>query len=366
MALTTDQQANIAFKQALNLATTLISRLDFQEPFTNRLFVSPEQIQTQYANIPTLEVTDSISIQNQIPANNLIFYDELKNSVSSGTTEIIQYYHELPLTAVTGIDNAFHNPIMSGIITNEKGQGYTPIIKDSLGNTIAEGQNDWLIFKEAGLLSFFTGVPSNMPPTISFYKYVGEIGVDNLTFDPFPVSGSTNPVESNGIFLNINSLSAATDQKLNITRFTGYTATTQPFLHLQNTDTGTTANTFGIGYLNTGNNKTLNALGDDININLTLNPKGFGSLGSDSYTGSTDRLLSTNPDGRFGSSIQLTQLYLSNEYIQALLSDPNSWTSNGEFIPNLTGSTPQGTRHYDANYLYEFVQINTVIRLARV
>jgi hypothetical protein len=91
---------------------------------------------------------------------------------------VVQYWQNSPLGAVPGTTNAFTSSLLINAIPFNYGDGtsYNYSVRDSIGGTISFGQGDWIVDTDAGLLTFYSTVPSNMPPTISFYKYVGVKG----------------------------------------------------------------------------------------------------------------------------------------------------------------------------------------------
>ena len=57
---------------------------------------------------------------------------------------------------------------------------YNYELKDSNGNVIPFGMNDWIVDTNSSLLTFNNGVPEGInaenPPTLSFYQYIGPVG----------------------------------------------------------------------------------------------------------------------------------------------------------------------------------------------
>ncbi len=157
MALTSAQQALLLFKKWLGLGQTTSSREFFNETaYPGRVAVYTNQIWTQADQIP-----------NAAPV------------LSSGQTSgVVQYWQNSPLGAVPGTTNAFTSSLLINAIPFNYGDGtsYNYSVRDSIGGTIAFGQGDWIVDTDAGLLTFYSTVPANMPPTISFYKYVGTKG----------------------------------------------------------------------------------------------------------------------------------------------------------------------------------------------
>jgi hypothetical protein len=84
------------------------------------------------------------------------------------------------MTAVAGTTNSFYLASLKDSIPFNYGDGsYNYVIKSSTDTVIPFGQGDWIVNNAAGTLTFYGSVPSNMPPKISFYQYVGAKGAAN-------------------------------------------------------------------------------------------------------------------------------------------------------------------------------------------
>jgi hypothetical protein len=166
----TTQIADLLFKKQLGLGTTQSGRQFFEEPIRGRAFVVNTQIWQ-----------DSPLIPNVAP------------SISTG---VVQKLTDYPLVAVGGTSNSFSGELLVDAIPFNWGDGtsYNYAVKDSTAGSISFGSNDWTVDTEAGILMFNNGVPANMPPTISFFRYSGSKGVPNtglLTGNFYPLL--TNP-----------------------------------------------------------------------------------------------------------------------------------------------------------------------------
>lgn len=151
----TTQIADILFKKQLGLGTTQSGRQFFEEPIRGRSFVVNTQIWK-----------DSDLIPNVAPAS---------------TSGVVQKLTDYPLVAVGGTSNAFSGALLVDAIPFNWGDGssYNYKVKDNAAGSISFGSNDWTVDTEAGILMFNNGVPSNMPPTISFFRYSGNKGLPN-------------------------------------------------------------------------------------------------------------------------------------------------------------------------------------------
>lgn len=159
---TTTQITDILFKKYFGLGDTQSGRKYYEEPITGRPFVSPAQIWTDAQSIPY---------------------------VAPGTTiGVVAYISGYPLTQVVGTSNSFTGLLFSQVIPFDYGNGtsYNYTISDSSGNSIPFGTNDWTVDTDAGILMFNSGIPLNLPPIVSFYRYSGRIG-----FSSFVTTGQT-------------------------------------------------------------------------------------------------------------------------------------------------------------------------------
>lgn len=156
MAIEKDTLAHLLFKQAMGKSSTRDIREFFEEPFNGRSFVLTDQIWTQSGLIPSTAPT----------------------LAADGISGIIQYKEDLVLTVVPGTTNSFyHSDLKDCIPFNFDVAGsYNYFVKDNLGTHIPFGLGDWIVDTTLGVLTFYGDVPSNMPPSISFYKYIGTKG----------------------------------------------------------------------------------------------------------------------------------------------------------------------------------------------
>ena len=156
MALTTDQKASKLFKKLQGTSETTTLKQFFEEAYLGRVSVfHTEQIWNQSELIP---ITAPVLVDAQIDG-------------------VIQYFENKVLTAVPGLTNSFfHADLKDTIPFNFSDGSYNYTVTDSTGTLIPFGMGDWLVDTEAGVLTFYSSVPANMPPRISFYKYVGTKG----------------------------------------------------------------------------------------------------------------------------------------------------------------------------------------------
>jgi len=160
MALTTAQQALLLFKKWLGVGQSTIAREFYQEPYIGKSAILASQVWQESDQIPLTPVGFSASGQ---------------------IIGVVQYFQDLALTQVAGLTStgSFYSSNLVDAIPFYYGGsgGYNYTLKNSTSSSISFGVNDWIVDGDAGLLTFYNGVPSNMPPLITFYKYVGLHGV---------------------------------------------------------------------------------------------------------------------------------------------------------------------------------------------
>lgn len=156
MAIAPDTLAHILFKKSSGKSSTDNPREFFEEPFNGKIVVYKNQVWTQSDLIPSTAPT-------------------LVADAISGT---VQYKENVILTPVPGAAGAFQSDDLKDVIPfNFDNIGsYNYAVKDNGGVTIPFGLGDWLVDGDTGTLTFYGTIPANMPPTITFYKYIGTKG----------------------------------------------------------------------------------------------------------------------------------------------------------------------------------------------
>lgn len=185
MALTHEQQASRLFKSSMGSAETSTSREFFEEPKRSELQILASQIWRESDQIPTTAPT-------------------LNNGETSG---VIKYVQDLTLIAIPGTTNSFyHDDLKDCIPFNFDLSGsYNYDLKDNLNNQIAFGQGNWIVDTSAGVLTFYSTVPGNMPPKISFYKYVGSKGVGGDSLEQLSNVQITSPQDDQALVYDSSS-----------------------------------------------------------------------------------------------------------------------------------------------------------------
>jgi hypothetical protein len=178
MALTTAEIASLLFKKSVGKGSTNVNRDFFEEPYNGRPIVFPSQIWQDVSLIP-----------NTAPGG-----------TNGQTTGVVRRWIALSLTPVSGVTNSFYHADLVNCIPFNFGDGsYNYTLTDSTGAAIPFGTDDWLVDPDSGLLTFYNGVPANMPPKISFYQYVGTTGSGGGTSGPPGPQGPAGPQGSQGV-----------------------------------------------------------------------------------------------------------------------------------------------------------------------
>lgn len=161
---TTDQKADLLFKKFFGKGSSGQTLQYFNEPITGNQSVFSSQIWTDSDQIP--------DVAQNIP----------------GVLEQIQ---DLSLIAIPGQTNAYYHPqLKNSIPFNFSDNGsYIPVLKTQTNQIIVFGQNDWVIDIATGMLTFYAGVPAGVnpanPPKITFWKYIGRIGLNDISSESF-------------------------------------------------------------------------------------------------------------------------------------------------------------------------------------
>lgn len=157
-SLNTNQIASKLFKKTMGVSETNSGRSFFEEPILGRPIVYTTQVWEEYNDIP---------------------YTAPTGMTDGQTIGVIKKYLDLPLLALPGTADSYYSPELADAIpfNFDSGGSYNYVVKDSLGSVIPFGQKNWVVDNDSGVIMFYAGSPSNMPPKISFYKYVGTKGV---------------------------------------------------------------------------------------------------------------------------------------------------------------------------------------------
>ena len=100
---------------------------------------------------------DSDYIPLEAPTNLI----QNKYVVTLGTvrTEVLEKINNLELSKVLGTPASFYNELLIDAIDPSYGKGYDIILRDSKGEIVPFGLNQWVVDGESGILSFIGGLP---------------------------------------------------------------------------------------------------------------------------------------------------------------------------------------------------------------
>lgn len=207
----TAEKNNYLFKASQRKPSTLDERRFYTEP--NRPagpIVLPGQI---WRNLPDEAPSDLIALTDSSPDDN---GNVMKGSLAGKTSGTVRRYIKVPLTMLIGTDGkAYEAPNASvshpngyadGVTAGDTGvvgtynritQDVVPFNHDPLGSylfnlyrsneiEISFGTGEWLVDNRSGIITFYeyddisADVDENNPPLFSFYRYIGEKGVDSM------------------------------------------------------------------------------------------------------------------------------------------------------------------------------------------
>ncbi len=164
--LTEEQQAEVVYKKLQGKASTNADRAAYEEPLDSALILTPENFWFDAELIP--------STAPALANDGDVYSHTLSNGVS---LPILKYYIDLELLPVPGSASAFYHPnLRDSIAYNYRPDGsFLYTLKDNAGHTLAFGLNNWVVDNQAGVLTFYDGVPAAvvLPLKITFYQYVG-------------------------------------------------------------------------------------------------------------------------------------------------------------------------------------------------
>lgn len=176
MALTDSQKISAAYKALLGIAETSTTRDFFEEPFKTGKIITPDMIWSDAHAIP--------AVAPDIPVHTEEIEGEM---LTFGNDGVVSFFQWLPLKPVTGAPKSFYNKYLKNAITfNWDAAGsYVYRLKNQANFDIAFGVQEWVVDPVAGTLTFYgtnlasIGVSPELPPKISFYRYVGRTGISS-------------------------------------------------------------------------------------------------------------------------------------------------------------------------------------------
>ncbi len=157
--MTTAQKTEFLFKRAMGVGDSYPAVPFFSEPKRSLVPTITSQIWGDSSLIP--------------PTAPVLPPDGID---PSGT---VQYKEKLTLSAMPGGVSFYSSLLVNAIPFNYDPAGsYNYTIYKSDGTTVIPfGDGNWIVDNSSGLLTFYGTLPSGMPPKITFYRYVGTLGV---------------------------------------------------------------------------------------------------------------------------------------------------------------------------------------------
>lgn len=197
MAITEQQKANALFKKFQGKADTSPYLEFYEEPLKSSFIVTPENfwIDTEYIpeTAPFLQDREEFAIT----------FD------NGFRLPVLRKHNNLYLDPVPGsIASFYHADLADALPHDYKDGSYHYILKDSTGQELAYGLNAWVVDFQAGVLTFYQGVPEGvtLPLTISFYRYIGR-----KTFEGVIKTDGTTPM--------VNEYNPARDQDVTTKKY---------------------------------------------------------------------------------------------------------------------------------------------------
>jgi len=178
--MTEQQRANALFKKFQGKADTSPYLEFYEEPLRSSFIVTPENfwIDTEY--IP--ETAPLLQDQEEY----IVTFD------NGFKLPVLKRYNKLYLDAVPGSDASFYHKNLEDAIPHDYKDGsYHYTLRDANDQEIAYGLNAWVVDFQAGVVTFYQGVPekATLPLSISFYKYIGR-----KTFEGVIKTDGTTPM----------------------------------------------------------------------------------------------------------------------------------------------------------------------------
>lgn len=170
--ITEQEQAEVVYKMLQGKASTNANRTASEEPLPSGLILTPQNFWFDAEAIPSIAPTLTDQSTWSVTAANGV------------VQQILKYFIAEPLTPVIGSANAFYSSNLRDSIpfNYDPAGSYLYVLKDATHTALAFGLNNWVVDNQAGVLTFYDGVPAGitLPLTIAFYKYIGRKSFQGL------------------------------------------------------------------------------------------------------------------------------------------------------------------------------------------
>ena len=227
--LSIEEKVNILFKKLYNKSSTNKNIPYYQENYESRLTIIPDKqiLSNKIPEIAPIELqTSTLDDDGNILEGSLIG--------KTSNDKVIKRFIKLELEYVNGSAIGQSSSNYSGISfysinlknaisfsTDNISGSYLYKLYRKSGEEIIFGEGNWIVDNNAGIITFYSSMNTNLsidkhididkPISISFYKYVGVMGMGNLDLssDGINLSGNINITEnltvgSNTNLININ------------------------------------------------------------------------------------------------------------------------------------------------------------------
>ena len=227
--LSTEEKVNILFKKLYNKSSTNTHIPYYQEVYESNFTIIPDK-QILSNKIPEIAPSELINATLDDEGN------ILEGSIIGKTSNnnIIKRFIKLELEYVNGSAIGTNSSNYSGISfysehlknaisfsTDNVSGSYLYNLYRKSGEEIIFGEGNWLVDNNGGIVTFYSSMNTNLPLSshidinkpisISFYKYVGVMGMGNLDLssDGMNLSGNVSisenlTVSSNANLINLN------------------------------------------------------------------------------------------------------------------------------------------------------------------
>ena len=227
-----EEKVNLLFKKNFGTPSTRNDLPFYQEPAIRNLpNINNSQVWSESDKIPYTVPTALQTATTDDQGNNI------SGSQYGKTIGVLRKYVDLQLEVVDGSNNhAFQAPLFNGerALVNTvpfnhnnftDSNSYLYKLKKQNGTEIYFGVGEWVLDPNTGILTFYqleaftsNDISNNFPPTISFYRYVGEIGFNNIIqltksiniktettdFNSIKIESSNAPIHLDGNNIIIN------------------------------------------------------------------------------------------------------------------------------------------------------------------
>jgi hypothetical protein len=186
-------KVNYLFKKNYHMPNTNKSIRFFQEKYiSSRPKIYKSQIWSQSHKIPSTAPSDLINLTGSNKGDNNATLTNNPAGTTSAVSSVIKKYIKIELEHISGsggysfkgkdFGSPYGNVVENVLPFNQDPSGsffYELYKKD--GTQINYDEGDWIFDFDSGILTFYSideisGVDANNPPSMSFYRYIGETG----------------------------------------------------------------------------------------------------------------------------------------------------------------------------------------------